>query len=551
MAKKKVKITQVDFGGAEPHNGQGRPELQFPDPINGEIIGGQVALMQMAMRYRHVVCPWARRQGKSKARPYIFQNEATITAGDYYAGVCFPDHTTAAKIADNFRKSWGGMVRNHKINDKDQDRWIELLPQAPLPGMEPPTWFTEAMKVKWIKAHDGERNEYSRIYFWGCAHPHYEKVQGFPHHFNRVDWDETQQIHPLSYGVIRPMLRDVKGSECFTGTPWHTGIGNVQFEKWWTYAGDASMPGWFRMRIPDGANPHVVPVTKDEMRTMSPQEIRQTMFAEFLTGEGAVFSNLDEVFILKPIPPEDASLDWVRDIRRDNKMPSMEWWVHKPGREGNHVYGASIDWARSPKGDYSAMTIFDFTTAEQVALLRWRGEDFTDQMEAVLSIQSHYGATQLHSDANGLGMTMSDFMRKRHALGFIGHKFGKNKEGYVTRGRVLFQDADVKMIDCPEQRHEFKSYSAFEAEGLGSDKQIKYCAPQGEHDDIVSTFLHLAPTLTIIGRQDAPAPEPELQPMIDEAGNTTLDLFSEGVGAPSFPTETEEELSWRSIVLPG
>jgi len=239
----------------------------------------------------------------------------------------------------------------------------------------------------------------------------------------------------------------------------------------------------------------------------------------------------------------------VRDIRSERSMPSIEWWVHQTSPTPGHIYGLSADWARSPKGDYTAVTVFDFTTAKQVALFRWRGEDFTDQMEAVLAIQNRYGAQQLHSDANGVGMMASDFMRKRHALGFIAHRFGKNKEGYVTRGRILFQDVDLEMIDCPEQKNEFKIYSAVEAEGMGSEKKIQYCAPLGEHDDIVSAFLQLAPTLTIIGRQAATTPEPETPPMFDKKGRTTLALFAGDHETPWSSGDGEGD-SWNDVVLP-
>lgn len=536
----------VDLQGF-PHNGEGRPDLMFPDPINGDLIGGQVAAMRMNMRYQHTVYPWARRQGKTKFRQFKIQNRATLTTGPYWAGIVFPDHTTAAKIAMNFRDSWGGMVKNSKINDKDQDRWIELHPLVPPPG-PPPTWFTPEMMEQWHRCQKGEGNTSIKLYCWGGAFPHFQKIQGFPHPFHDVDWDEAQQIHPDAYAIVQPMLRDIRGHECISGTPWSTGIGNYKFEKFWNIAGKESSEGWFRMRVPDGANPHVPAVEKSEMLGMTDSEIRQTMYAEFLSGEGAVFGNLDNVIVLPHLKAQDPALNWIRALRSKYAMPTMEWWVNRPEPPSGHILGASIDWARSPKGDYSVLSIMDLSTGNQLALLRWRGEDFTAQMEVVLAVQEHYGAEQLHSDANGMGMTMSDFMRRRHAVGFVGHRFGKNKPDYVRRGQVLFQDEDVHLIKCTPQWDEFKSYSAFEAEGIGSEKQVKYAAPVGEHDDIVSSFLHLAPTLTIVGRQTEAAPEEEAPPMFDEKGETTLDLFTEGQPLPW--QDEEDDLSWNSVVLP-
>lgn len=550
MAKQPaVKQLKVDLSGFSLHNGEGRPDLQFPDPITGEMIGGQVAAMRMSMRYRHTVLAWARRQGKTRKRMGLYLNEACITKGEYRAGLVLPDHTTAFKIWDAFKTSYGGLVKDSRGDDKSQDRWIELHSPIP-PSDDPPRWFTPKMMDAWRRARKGERNTLCKIWFWGGAYPHFEKIQGFPFPFQRVDWDECPQIHPAAYPVVRPMLRDVRGSECFSGTPMSRGVGNVQFEKFWNVAGDPSQRGWFRMRIPDGTNPHVPATPPSEFVTMTEHEIQETLYAQFLSDAGAVFSNLDRVFALKAVAADDPSLDWVRALRSRYGMPTMEWWVSESEARPGHVYGASIDWARSPKGDWSAMTVFDFSTGRQVALLRWRGEDFTAQMEVVLAVQAHYGASQLHSDANGMGNPMSDFMRRRHALGFVGHKFGRNKPDYVRRGQVLLTDASVSLIDCAPQRLEFKNFSAFEAEGLGSEKQVKYCAPEGEHDDLVAAFLQVAPTLTICGRQEESQEEERKSTVDSETGRVAMEFFS-GDGDSPFGHESEDDgISLSDFVFP-
>lgn len=548
---KSAKPKSIDLRGWTLHNGEGRPELQFPDPVDGVLIGGQVAAMRQSMRIQNVVNPWARRQGKSTMRQGLIINEAAITNGTYYFGLVLPDHATAFKIFDSFRKSLGGFVRDSKGDDKSQDRWIDLHAIVPPKG-PPPSWFTRRLADKWDRVQSGDVNTGSRLYFWSGKHPHYESIQGFLHPFHRLDTDECQQVHPLAHSITEPMLSDVGGHRTLTGTPWFLGIGNVQFERFWNTS-VTQPPGWFGMRIPHGTSPHVPRIDLvAARRSLSEQAIRQLYYAEFLSDAGAVFSNLDRVFVLKPLPRDGASLDWVRSMRSRFGLPTMEWWVSEAEPVAGHVYGLSVDWARSPKGDWSALTVFDFTNGRQVALLRWRGEDFTRQMEVVLEVQKHYGAQQLHADANGMGEAMADFLRRRHAIGFVGHKFGRNKPDYVRRGQILFVDADVSLINCDEQKHEFKSFSAHEREGLGSEKKIEYCAPEGEHDDMVAAFLHLAPTLTICGRQSEPPPAPSAVPMFDEAGLTTLKQFTEGFPLPAVLTREPPngEKSWADVVLP-
>ncbi len=551
-AAKRGKPTPVDLRGWELHNGELRPDLQFPDPVSGEMIGGQVAAMRQCMRVPNVVMPWARRTGKSTMRQGLIINEAAVTAGTYYFGLVLPDHATAFKVFESFRKALGAFVEDSKGDDKSQDRWIKLHEIVPPPEKQVPIWFTESLKEKWDRCKGKDHNTGSMLYFWSGKHPHYEGIQGFLHPFHRIDVDEAQQVHPMAHAIVRPMLDDVGGHHCVTGTPWSMGIGNAKFESLWDTARDAKIPGWFGMRVPYGINPHVrVRSMEDLRREFSDRAIRQLYFAQFLSDAGAVFGNLDRVLILPSLPETSPDLDWLRALRSRFGMPSMTWWVHESSPREGHVYAATIDWARSPRGDYSAMHVFDLSNGKQVALLRWRGEDFTGQMEVVLAVAQRYGARQLHSDANGMGETMSDFLRRRHAVGFVGHKFGRNKSDYVRRGQILFQDASVSLIACDAQRKEFKNFSAFEAEGLGSEKQIKYCAPDGEHDDIVAAFLQLAPTLTICGRQEEAPPDPEKQPLLDSDGKTTLALWAEGEELP--PSREEGEAAakeWRSVVLP-
>jgi hypothetical protein len=542
----KPRIVKVNIQ-AHPHNGEGRPDLQIPDPVNGEMVGGQVLAMRMTMRVRHVVCPWARRQGKTRARAFVVQNEALITSGPYYAGICYPDHTMAAKVAEVFRLSWGDLVKDYRINSEDNDRWIELHPLRIDTDLPKPTWFTPRLNARWDNALK-KPNESSRIYFWGAAHPYYTRIPGFPHPFHRVDWDETQSIHPGAYKVVRPMIRDVRGMEMFSGTPDHTEPGNVQFEKWWKIAGDPKNRDWFRMRIPDGTNPYVKPTPLAEARiSMTDDEIAETINAKFLSGAGQVFKNLDRVLVLPALPNDDKSLEWLHVLRARLSMPTMEWWVSSASSPTGHVILLSADWARSPKGDYSALTVMDATTGQQLAVIRWRGENFNEQMEAVLEITRHYRADQCHSDSNGMGETMADFLRRRMNISMIGHRFGRNKSDYVRRLQICFDEVSIALIDCEPQFEELKDFSAHESQGISSEKKITYAAALGGHDDMVAALLHLAPTLTIVGRQMGPVPEPLPLPVFDDQGQTTLELFSEG--GPS-PWREPSEASWQDVVLP-
>jgi hypothetical protein len=545
----------VDLQGWDLHNGEGRPDLQFRDPLTNEVIGGQRGAMRQCMRVRFCVMPWARRTGKSTMRQGLIINEAAVTPGMYYFGLVLPDHATAFKIFESFRKALGAFVKDSKGDDKSQDRWIELHEILP-PADEPEPWLTPHLAARWRECRGKNHNTGSKLYFWSGKHPHYEGIQGFLHPFHRVDVDEAQQVHPMAYSIVLPMLNDVRGHMCITGTPWSMGIGNVAFEEFWNTANDPAVPDWFGMSVADGANPFVKATPLVEARrTLSDKAIRQLLNAEFISDAGAVFTNLDRVFVLKPLPATDLRCAWARDLRAKFSLPTMQWWVHQHAPVAGHVYAVSVDWARSPRGDYSVLVVMDLSTGEQAALLRWRGEDFTAQMEVVLAVQSHYRATQLHSDDNGIGRPMQDFLRRRHALGFVGHKFSQgNKVDYVRRLQILFADATISLIACDEQRKEFKDFSAFEAEGLGSEKVVKYCAPEGRFDDMVAALLQLSPTLTISGRQTEQAEEAPPVPVFEkDAKTTTLERFFEGQPTPWAAQDEEPDdgkFSLDSVIVP-
>ena len=96
-----------------------------------------------------------------------------------------------------------------------------------------------------------------------------------------------------------------------------------------------------------------------------------------------------------------------------------------------------------------------------------------------------------------------------------------------------------------------KQFSAFEAPGLGSDKQIKWCAPSGEHDDMVASFLQLAPVITMSGKRSDPPPTTPPEPRIDQGGcTTTLERWAKGKLPPGWKHDPSKKASWDSVILP-
>ena len=54
-------------------------------------------------------------------------------------------------------------------------------------------------------------------------------------------------VLPLREQGLRPMLRDVRGHECFSGAPWSKGPGNVAFEDFFNIGLDPTAQGFLKM----------------------------------------------------------------------------------------------------------------------------------------------------------------------------------------------------------------------------------------------------------------------------------------------------------------
>jgi hypothetical protein len=470
----------------------------------------------------------------TSTRPFLYHMEQAITSGTYYAGMLFPDHTTAHKIWAAFKEEWGDLVIDSHGDDKSQNRWIQLRGVVVPKDSPAPAWFTPGLAAKWERVKD-KPNTGARIYFWSGQHPYYQRIQGFTHPFHRISPDEAQQIHPGWRKILMPMLRDSRGFLDVSGTPDVEGEGNAWFEEFFEN-GQSKKPQhkqWASLRFPDGTNPHVPKDDGADADLGTEEAIRQARYAEFLTDQGSVFRNLDAVFTVpylkKHGTDEPLWAPWLHEINKKHPIPSALAWFCRFDPVPQHVYGITVDWARSPHGDSTVVEAWNLTIHRQEAMACWRGQDFTQQMEWVLAFQEHFGARQCHADQNGMGEAMADFMRRRHASGFVGHKFGRNKADYVRKGQVLFVEGEIQMLDVPTQRREFKTFREIIPSTDNSESVIRYTHAPGGHDDFVAAFLQIAPTLTIIGRQDAiPIPE-EAKPAFDDRGRTTLSIFGESV----------------------
>lgn len=498
--KGKVKQLKADFL-TQPHNGH--EDYREASPIDGALIGGQVAMLEGCGLYKTFTMPVGRRVGKTTSRPFLWLNEAVNTVGIYRAGFFAQDHTKATAMAQHTLEQWGGplggFVIDFKLDPKSQDRYIKT---GPIGGT-----------VKGATCTGIE------IYFWSGSHPAYEKTRGDTHHFNRISLDEAQLLHENILDVVNAKLADVDGALDVTGTPFLDGIGNGWFEAFFNKGLDPTEPDFGCMSVPSHAGVGITIKDRKALdrliaRCRTEEAVQQEIYAKFITDRGAVFSRINEVICLEPM----ASLpSWYYDFHRriydGNEFSGgegLEAWVRKNPAAGVR-YLIGVDWARVR--DASVISVMNLDTMEQDAVFCFRREDYEEQVEMVSLLRGHYNNATIYADNNGVGDSMVRTLQRRFRGGCVGVKWGADKGMYVRDAQQLFNHVEIKLIDIPAQRGEFKQFMKEKSEDTG---RVKYKHPPHGHDDFVDCLLMLAEPLRMGRRDKLPEkdPEPEyLSPM--------------------------------------
>lgn len=520
-----------------PHNGT--PQYQSADPITGAMVGGQIAMIRAALRFKRFIACTGRRVGKTTTRPFLWLEDANLTEGLYTAGFVAPDHTKAWEAFQFVRDQYGGlrekggMVVKAVGDPQTQDRYLVVAPMRQDPATMP-KWYARdpaiAPRLKNVGKNDG-----LKIYFWSGQHPHYQKIQGFMFKFHRISLDEPAQLHPDILRVINPMLLDSNGNLDVTGIPDYTLPGNVWFKRYFDKGQDLSKrKRWFSVNFPSMANPNLSTEALEEAAEdcLTEEDYEQAILGKFVSGKGAVFGNFDAVFVVKADLGTDATMpEWMRKLQQKAPAPTMDFWLPEPYPSPGHQYALSADWAgKSRSRDATIIGVYDLSAMpkpRQVALFRFKEDNYTQQVEWAAGVKEHYGAVEFHGDENnGNGEAMGDILRDRYATGIVAHKFGAhNKGGYVRRGQFLFYGAEVELIDCTAQRHEFGAYIKIAPESKsGVDQMVRYSHPPGEHDDFVDSFLQVTECL-MRGRRQIVTVEAEPRDLIvqDDAGRVQID----------------------------
>lgn len=270
--------------------------------------------------------------------------------------------------------------------------------------------------------------------------------------YARVVIDEAGLVPHLGEvwnAAIRPTLADLAGDAWLMGTPKGRNFFYQAFQR------AADDPQWQAWQRSTGDNPYIPPAEVAAMRAELPERVAaQEIDAAFLEDGGGVFRNVRALSTAQPQP-------------------------YAP----MHSYVIGADWGRT--GDYTAFSVIDTTTREQVALDRFTGVAFAQQRARLIALWERYGRPPVIAERNGIGLPIVEALNADGLRVYPFDTTNASKAQAVDALSLAMERRTVRLLADPIQIAELEAY---EAQRLPSGL-LRYAAPEGAHDDTVMALL--------------------------------------------------------------
>jgi len=253
--------------------------------------------------------------------------------------------------------------------------------------------------------------------------------------------------------AIRATLTDLQGDAWFLSTP--KGL-NYFHELFQRGQDRAAHPDWASWQLPSSVNPFLPAEEIEAARRELPElAFKQEYLAEFLSGEGAVFRNVDACLTAPPTTPE---------------------------AHAGHVKVAGVDWAR--QHDFSGVSVVCCTCRREVFLDRFNQIGWALQRGRILTALHVWDVEHAVVETNSIGSPNLEALWESLPAGRTLQGFettAKSKPKLIQSLALAFERAHLEWLPDPIARHELIAY---EATVLPSG-YTRYGAPDGQWDDTV------------------------------------------------------------------
>jgi len=277
--------------------------------------------------------------------------------------------------------------------------------------------------------------------------------------FHHVIMDEASKIVEQAFISARTTTTQTKGKIDLVSTP----RGKNWFYQMYLRGTDPNNPHYISNLYPTHENPFIDPKEIEIARGQLPARLFQQYYmAEFL-DDGTIFAGIRDIIFGDPI--------------------NEQYWLAPEAQDSEVVIG--VDWAK-----LSDFTVMGAITLDQpgkmVGYNRFQGLDYTAAIGELLKFANKFKKVRvIYHDQTGVGEAISDMLRQT-PLPSRGIKFSAQSKSEMVNQLVL--GVEQKQIAIPNWSDMLRELDMYEVvvNHLGN---MKFSAPPGEHDDIVSMLL--------------------------------------------------------------
>lgn len=254
--------------------------------------------------------------------------------------------------------------------------------------------------------------------------------------------------------ALRPALSDQQGGALFISTP----KGHNWFWRLWQRGNDEQESIFQSWTFPTSTNPYIDPGEIEEAKRTLPERIfQQEYLAMFVDDAGGVFRRVMECATATELLTSEKD--------KDDKVIRQ--------------YIAGVDVATLV--DFTAVSVFDVQSGEQVYLDRFNRVDFSVLEDRLEAIYKRFDLQSMTIESNSIGQSVIDKMVQRGLTIIPFMTTNATKMAAIQSLQAAFEHGNIKILSDPVQVSELQAYEG-ERTPSGS---WKYGAPSGMHDDTV------------------------------------------------------------------
>lgn len=317
------------------------------------------------------------------------------------------------------------------------------------------TWLAPAVEAGLVK-----KNETKRTLILPSSGGRIHCRTAFKPDHMRGGWGDDIMLDEFAYQdpevwykVCLPMLLDNNGDAMLISTPDRR---NHFYQLYLTAKADLARRGdkarWAVFEFTSLDNPFLsAQALNDLTEDMTEEDYQQEILAQFLVGEGQVFT-------------VDADNFWTPDRKAHESCSKI----------------MTIDWGM--KTDATSISIGCTAHQKELALIRFRKQRYPDQLKEIKHIVKDWKLSDIYAESNSMGLPNIQQLQDDGVPVQPFDTTAQSKRQIIQGLKLALERHEWQFVDDETGRLELEAYERTISKSTG---QPSYGAPEGMHDDTV------------------------------------------------------------------